>query len=77
MPANSRWGFNSGFKGLTSALDVGGRSRLLHGRFRTWKASGLVWEFGWPPGPFWIGEENFDPQALVSWTVADRSVLLY
>ena len=45
---------------LTSALDVGGWSTPLTGRFIPGKDPvTIVWEGGWVPGSVWTGAENF------------------
>jgi len=57
-------GFNSGFKGLTSALDgVGGqRHPPPSGRFTPGKyPAPIVMKAGWTPVPFWTSAEMSPP----------------
>jgi hypothetical protein len=52
-------GFNSAFKGLTSALDIGGWSTPSPGRFTPGKDPvPIVYEAGCVSGPAWAGGEN-------------------
>ena len=60
-------GFNSGFKGLTSALDGDGLLMPHLGRFTARSDPVLlVHEARWAPGPIWTGAENLASAGIQS-----------
>ena len=63
---------------LTSALDEGGWSAPLPGRFTPGKDPvPIVQEAGWAPGPVWTGAENLAPTGIRSPDRPARSESLY
>ena len=62
-------GFNSGFKGLNSALEGVGGQRHAPAALPPEKPIPNVQEAGWAPEPVWTGAENlalqgFDPRTV-------------